>query len=164
MPDATGGGYGAIGDALLGRLAGSLLLGLFVIRFAATLLSYGCGAPGGIFAPMMALGTLFGIWFGSGAHQFWPGLLPHPGIFAVAGMAAFFSATVRAPLTGIALALAMTGDFDLALPLLLTCIGASLAAQALGGRPIYTRLLERTLERSRLGREPADPEAEAPAG
>ena len=68
-------------------------------------------------------------------------------------MAAFFSATVRAPLTGIALALEMTGDFDLTLPLLLTCVGATLAAQALGGRPIYTLLLERTLERSALDQE-----------
>ena len=164
MPDAIGGGYGTIGDALSGRLAGNLLLGLFAIRFAATLLSYGSGAPGGIFAPMMALGTLFGIGFGAGAHQLWPGLLPHPGIFAIAGMAAFFSATVRAPLTGIALALEMTGDFDQTLPLLLTCVGATFAAQALGGRPIYTLLLERTLERSALREEEADPAVKAPAG
>jgi CIC family chloride channel protein len=145
LPDAVGGGYGAIGDALAGRIAGGALLSFFAIRFAATLLSYGSGAPGGIFAPMLALGTLFGMWFGTQAHELAPQLVPHAGVLAVAGMAAFFAATVRAPLTGIALAVAMTGNFDQILPLILTCVAAGLAAQALGGRPIYSQLLERTL-------------------
>jgi CIC family chloride channel protein len=148
LPDAVGGGYDAIGDALVGRVAGGLLLALFAIRFAATLLSYGSGAPGGIFAPMLALGTLVGMWFGSSAHNLLPAMLPHPGVFAVAGMAAFFAATVRAPLTGIALAVEMTGDFGQILPLILTCVGATAVARALGGRPIYALLLERTLDRS----------------
>lgn len=149
VPDAIGGGYGAIGDALTGRVAGGVLLSLFAIRFAATLLSYGSGAPGGIFAPMLALGTLFGMWFGTHIHELAPLLVPHAGVFAVAGMAAFFAATVRAPLTGIALAVEMTGHFGQILPLILTCVGAALVAQALGGRPIYTLLLDRTLRLAR---------------
>jgi len=60
-------------------------------------------------------------------------------------MAAFFAATVRAPVTGIALAVELTGDFDQILPLILTCVGATFVARALGGRPIYPLLLERTL-------------------
>jgi len=150
LPDAVGGGYDAIGDALAGRIVGGPLLVLFVIRFAATLLSYSSGAPGGIFAPMIALGTLFGMWFGSGVHGLSPVLVPHAGVFAVAGMAAFFSATVRAPLTGIALAMEMTGNFQLILPLILTCIVATLVGQFLGGRPIYALLLERTLRRQQI--------------
>jgi CIC family chloride channel protein len=63
-------------------------------------------------------------------------------------MAAFFAATVRAPLTGIALAVEMTGNFDQVLPLILTCVAAGLAAQALGGRPIYELLLERAQRRA----------------
>jgi CIC family chloride channel protein len=149
LPDAVGGGYGVIGDALAGRIAGGVLLSFFAIRFVATLLSYGSGAPGGIFAPMLALGTLFGMWFGAHAHDLAPQLVPHAGVFAVAGMAAFFAATVRAPMTGVALAVEMTGNFDQILPLIFTCVGAGLAAQALGGRPIYASLLERTLRVNR---------------
>jgi CIC family chloride channel protein len=148
LPDAVGGGYGAIGDALTGRIAGGFLLLLFTIRFVATLFSYGSGAPGGIFAPMLALGTLFGMWFGTSIHELAPHMVPHAGVFAVAGMAAFFAATVRAPLTGIALAVEMTGNFDQVLPLILTCVAAGLAAQALGGRPIYELLLERAQRRA----------------
>jgi len=70
-----------------------------------------------------------------------------PGIFATAGMAAFFSATVRAPLTGIALTIEMTGNLDLMVSLLIACLAATSAAEALGSRPIYEVLLERSLER-----------------
>jgi CIC family chloride channel protein len=66
-------------------------------------------------------------------------------VFAVAGAGAFFSATVRAPLTGIVLAAELTGEFQLILPVAITCITATLVAHALGGRPIYTMMLERTL-------------------
>ena len=98
--------------------------------------------------PMLALGTLWGMYFGTGIQDLVPTLVPAPGVFAVAGMAAFFAATVRAPLTGIALAVEMTGDFAQLLQLILSCIGATLVAQGLGGRPVYALLLERTLRRA----------------
>lgn len=146
FPDTIGGGYQVIPQALGMSIPVASLLILFVARYGTTVLSYGSGAPGGIFAPMMALGTLFGMWFGHLAHGWFPDLIAHPGIFAVAGMGALFSATVRAPLTGIALAVEMTGNYAQILPLILTCLGASIVAHGLGGRPIYTVLLQRTLD------------------
>ena len=66
--------------------------------------------------------------------------------FTVAGAGAFFAATVRAPVTGIVLAAELTGNFQLILPVAIACISATLVAHALGGRPIYTVMLERQLE------------------
>ncbi|MFN6887585.1 chloride channel protein, partial [Proteus mirabilis] len=63
------------------------------------------------------------------------------GTFAIAGMGALFAATVRAPLTGIVLVLEMTDNYQLILPMIITCLGATMLAQLLGGRPIYTVLL-----------------------
>ncbi len=60
-------------------------------------------------------------------------------------MAALFCATVRAPLTGIAITIEMTGNYDMILPLILTCLTATLVAEGLGGKPVYTVLLRRTL-------------------
>ncbi|SUC28022.1 H(+)/Cl(-) exchange transporter ClcA [Providencia rustigianii] len=57
-------------------------------------------------------------------------------------------ATVRAPLTGIVLVLEMTDNYQLILPMIITCIGATIVAQLLGGRPLYSVLLEKSLERS----------------
>ncbi len=146
FPDTIGGGYEVISQALGSKIPIATLLILFIARYGTTVLSYGSGAPGGIFAPMMALGTLFGMWFGHVAHVWFPGLVAHPGIFAVAGMGALFSATVGAPLTGIALAIEMTGNYQEILPLILTCMVATIVAHGLGGRPIYTVLLQRTLD------------------
>jgi len=146
--DLVGGGYGAIHTALFEYKTISALLFIFGIRFVLTLASYGSGVPGGIFAPMLALGVLLGVAFDLGMSEILPDLVASPGIFAVAGMAAFFSATVRAPLTAIALTIEMTGDFDLMLPLLIACLAATSTAEALGSRPIYEVLLQRTLDRN----------------
>ncbi len=145
-PDAVGGGYVVIPKALSGSIPVMMLLLLFAVRFGTTMLSYGSGSIGGIFAPMLALGTIFGMWFGHFAHFVLPDLVVQPEVFAVAGMAALFCATVRAPLTGIALTIEMTGNYLMILPLILTCFTATIVAQGLGGQPIYTVLLKRTID------------------
>lgn len=148
--DLTGGGYTAITDAVALRFGVGTMVWLFGLRFAATLLSYGSGVPGGIFTPMLALGTLLGVSLGIGVGAL--GIVPtvHPAVFAVVGMGALFASIVRAPLTGIALAIELSASFDLILPLLLACSVSTLVAELLGGRPIYEQLLERTLERQKL--------------
>jgi CIC family chloride channel protein len=149
FPNTIGGGYDVMPKAFHNTFAPMTLLILFAARFGTTAFSYGSGAPGGIFAPMLALGTLFGLWFGHFTHELFPDHVLHPGIFAVAGMAALFSATVRAPLTGIVLTIEMTLNYSQILPLILTCMSATIVAQALGGKPIYTVLLHRTLKLAR---------------
>ena len=65
--------------------------------------------------------------------------------FAVAAMGGLFSATIRAPLVGVVLAVELTGGFELILPLIVSCVTAHVVAEALLGRPIYEVLLERSL-------------------
>ncbi len=151
VPDAVGGGESLVERALTGVIPTAILLSLFLGRFLLTVASYGTGAPGGIFAPMLALGTLFGLWFGNVSHAVLPGLIEHPEVFAVAAMGALFSATVRAPITGIVLAMELTGSYQQVLPIILTCVAATLVAHGLGGMPIYTLLLERTLRDPKSG-------------
>jgi CIC family chloride channel protein len=126
--------------------SGDLTL-LFFVRIGTTLLSYSSGAPGGIFAPMLALGTLLGLWYGHYVNIYFPTLDLQPGLFAIAGMGALFAATVRAPLTGIALSIELTNNYSLILPLILTVATATVTAELLGGKPIYSVLLQRTLKR-----------------
>jgi CIC family chloride channel protein len=137
IPEVEGGHY----------LMGGLLM-LFMFRTITTLLSFGSGAPGGVFAPTLALGTLFGMLFGLAAQQLFPDLVTDAGTFAIAGMGGLFAATVRAPITGILLVIEMTSNYEMILPLIVTCLGATMVAQSLGGRPIYTQLLERTMKLS----------------
>jgi CIC family chloride channel protein len=109
------------------------------------MLSYGCGAPGGIFAPLLVLGALLGLAVGQLAHLCLPGIIVSPVPFAVLGMAAYFAAIVRAPLTGIVLIVEMTNSYEQMLPLLVACFTAYAVADFIMDRPIYEALLERDL-------------------
>lgn len=144
-PATVGGGYEIINQALTLSPAVSVLCVLIVIRFVTTMLSYSTGVPGGIFAPMLALGTLLGL---AVFHLFeWLNMdfSIHPGMFAVAGMGAFFAATVRSPITGVILVVEMTQNYSLILPLMITCITSTTVVQLARNKPIYTQLLDRTL-------------------
>ena len=150
-PYSIGQGYTVIQVALAGDLGLKSLVILFVIRFLTTMISYGTGAPGGIFSPMLALGTLFGLAFGIMVNEFIPFLHIESLVFAIVGMSALFSATVRAPLTGIVLVAEMTSSFNLLMPLLITSLVAVIIVNALGGRAIYTILLEQALKIHKFG-------------
>ena len=145
FPEISGGGYQTIAEALESSFTLKVLLFILVARFFLTIFSYGSGAPGGIFAPMLALGVLLGMAYGTVMQHFLPDLVTNPAVFAVAGMAGIFASTVRAPLTGIALAIEMTSNYELILPLLITTLVASVITAQLGNEPIYTTLLKRTL-------------------
>ena len=144
-PEAAGGGFSLIPVAAAGHYSVGVLLFIFIARVVTTLLCFSSGAPGGIFAPMLALGTLLGTAFGMASAALLPSLMLEPGTFAIAGMGALFAASVRAPLTGIVLVLEMTDNYQLILPMIITCLGATLMAQFLGGKPLYSSLLARTL-------------------
>lgn len=143
----AGGGSALIPQAVHGVFPLALLLVIFLVRLVTTLLCFGSGAPGGIFAPMLALGTLLGTAFGVAMTDLFPLYHLEAGTFAIAGMGALFAASVRAPLTGIVLVLEMTDNYQLILPMIITCLGATLLAQFLGGKPLYSSILARTLAR-----------------
>jgi len=111
---------------------------------------------------MLTLATTVGLAFGlliEAALVHSP--LPVPPLtgaaFAVAAMGGLFSSTIRAPLVGVVLVVELTGAFELILPLMVTCVTAHVVSQALGGRPIYEVLFERS---ERLaGRAPHAPSA-----
>ncbi|MFU9135951.1 H(+)/Cl(-) exchange transporter ClcA, partial [Erwinia tasmaniensis] len=146
-PEAAGGGFALIPIAAAGHYTVGMLLFIFITRILTTLLCFGSGAPGGIFAPMLALGTLLGTAFGLASCALFPAYHLDAGTFAIAGMGALFAASVRAPLTGIVLVLEMTDNYQLILPMIITCLGATLLAQFLGGKPLYSSLLARILAR-----------------
>jgi CIC family chloride channel protein len=69
-------------------------------------------------------------------------------------MGALLAASLRAPLTGIVLVLEMTDNYQLILPMIITCLGATLLAQFLGGKPLYSTILARTLAKQEAERAP----------
>lgn len=144
-PEATGGGEALAVSLATLDVPALTLAGIVLIRFAMTMASYATGVPGGIFAPILALATAVGVLYGTLLDAVVPlpdGVLP---ALAVAAMGGLFSATVRAPLVGMVLVVELTGAYALMVPVILTCVCANLVAEALGGRPVYEVLLERTV-------------------
>jgi len=134
-------------------LSGSHTLGAMVVLFIARLvlgpLCYAPGLPGGLFAPLLAVGAAAGIIVGIACEAFLPLLsMPLAG-YAAIGMGALFVAVVRAPLTAIALVVEMTGATSLFVPLLVASAGAVSVPAMLGCRPIYDTLQERDAARRR---------------
>ena len=146
-PHSVGGGYTIIHDALTLQPTLSVLIGLIAVRFFTTIVCYSTGVPGGIFAPMLALGTLMGLAFSNVLTLLSIHTPIAPGMFAVAGMGALFAAAVRAPLTGIILVVEMTQNYYLILPLMVTCLTSTTIVQHFNNPPIYEQLLQRTLKR-----------------
>lgn len=147
FPGTLAGGHELVEATLAGELRLEVLVGFFLLRFALTMVSYGTGAPGGIFAPMLVLGAALGMITGDLSSASFPEAVSHSKTFAVVGMAALFAAVVRAPLTAIVLMVEMTGDYSLVLPLLVAVLTAGGLADYLNDKPIYEILLRRDLER-----------------
>ncbi len=139
-PHLVGGGD-ALAESVL--LSAGGMAAIFLLRFAFGPLSYAAGTPGGLFAPMLVLGAQTGLVFGRFFIAWFPSFAPAPGdtgSFAAVGMAAFFTAVVRAPLTGIVLVMEMTASFSLLLPMLAACFTAMTVPALLRCPPVYDPL------------------------
>ncbi len=163
-PDLVGGGDALTQHALDGNEPFLWVLFVFLLRFVLGPASYAARTPGGLFAPMLVLGAQSGLLFGK-LCAWLPTPVPDPRALAVVGMAAFFTAVVRSPVTGIILVIEMTGRFELLLPMLTACFAAMLLPALLGDRPIYDSLRDNTLRmekpREEGGKPPREPVADA---
>jgi len=137
----TGGGNTLIEKVTKPGTSLAMIVLLIAGKFIFTLFSYASGAPGGIFLPMLAIGALIG--------ALAQALLPVFGIegnylanYILLGMAAFFVAVVRAPITGAVLITEMAGSLGHFPAFILVSVIATLVAGLVGAKPIYDSLLE----------------------
>lgn len=166
-PLAIGGGHQLLELTLEGKVALAAIPVWLLVRVGITVCSYGTRAPGGIFTPLLVPGALLGLAVGQVVEQLFPGLVDNPPVFAVVGMAAGFTAVVRAPLTGIVMILELTGSYHQMLPLLVSCFCSYAVAELLRDVPIYEALFERSLRHGEAGmvhREPIVVELEIEPG
>jgi CIC family chloride channel protein len=144
-PSLAGDGEVLAEQTLEGDYGLAILPLLYLLRLGFGAASYASGAPGGIFAPLLVLGAQMGYFLGGLWHPAAVDPKVHAISFAVVGMAAFFTAIVRAPLTGIILVTEMTANSTLLLPMLAACFSAMAVSTMLGEPPIYDSLRARTL-------------------
>jgi CIC family chloride channel protein len=110
-----------------------------VAYFFLTLIAYGSGAPGGLFSPALVLGSALGYLIGVGEVALIG--VGSANTYALAGMGAMFTAVVRVPVTAIVIIFELTANFELVLPLMISCATAYIVAEGMSSGSLYQQLL-----------------------
>jgi len=135
-------GYRDLDAALNGRLLTvSVVLLLFFGKMLATMLAYGSGGSGGLFAPTLFIGGMLGALLGLAGQPLFGFESQIVGAMALLGMGAFFAAVIRCPMTSIVIIWEMTGLYSLILPLMVGNMLAYLISSKMQPVPLYDALL-----------------------
>ncbi|QYR23852.1 ClC family H(+)/Cl(-) exchange transporter [Paenibacillus sp. sptzw28] len=145
LPEVLGGGNELVDTLFAGSFTLTFLGILLLVKFMFTMISYGSSAPGGIFLPMLVAGALIGAIYFKLIHDVLGYRHVDMGAFILLAMAGYFTAVVKAPITGIILITEMTGSFSNLLPAGVVCFTAYIVVELFHSKPIYEELLERLL-------------------
>lgn len=149
-PEVLGSGSIMVAEISSGKFALGALATLLLLKFLFSTASFGSGSPGGIFLPLLVLGALTGGLYSRVLTSTLGVGQEYIACFVIMGMAGYFAAIVRAPITGIILITEMTGDFSTLLSLTFISVVAFMTADMMGGVPVYEQLLERRLKNKKL--------------
>lgn len=136
---------GLVNEDLFGlsSISGNLLifLGLILIfKVIAMSVTMGSGGVGGIFAPSLFMGGVFGVFYAKAVN-----MLPFANVpvknMALVGMAGVMAGVMHAPLTGIFLIAEFTGGYELFTPLIITATISYLTIMYFEPHSIYTKHL-----------------------
>lgn len=107
-----------------------------IYKYAATIVSYLSGIPGGIFAPSLSIGA------GMGASlSEWLPYVPLA-VLAMLGMVGYFTGVAQTPLTALIIVMEMTDNSTLLLPLMATALIAKGVSRLVCPRPFYQVMAE----------------------
>lgn len=149
-PVVLGSGSYLVAMISAGRFTLGAIAVMLIWKFFFSTASFGSGSPGGIFLPLLVLGALTGGLYSRGLSALLGVDQVYIASFVILGMAGYFAAIVRAPITGIILITEMTGDLSSFLSLTFISVVAYMVADTLGGEPVYEQLLNRRLENRKL--------------
>lgn len=133
--EMLGGGTNLIMMLASERLPTMLLLMVLLFRFIVFNLSFGSGIPGGTLVPSLVFGAIIGALYGNI-------FLETTGLediyvrnFVIYGMGGFFTATTKAPLTGIVLITELTGSMNQLTPISIVSLTAYIISDMLRIEP-----------------------------
>jgi CIC family chloride channel protein len=158
VPAVKGVGYEYVDQALNGGLVFRTMLLLCFVKLAATVVSYGSGNAGGIFAPSLFIGAMAGGAIGMVVNRVAPFPTGEPGAYALVGMGTLFAGIIRAPMTSVFMIFEITQDYQIIIPLMVANLLSFMISRRYQPIPVYEALLRQDgihLSSTAL-REPAD--------
>jgi CIC family chloride channel protein len=137
FPQALGVGYDVIQKLVTDDVTWKLIVGVLVVKSVIWVCALGSNTSGGILAPLLMIGGALGV---AMSH-----VLPpiSQGAWALVGMSAVLSAAIGAPLTAAMMAVELTHNGGLMLPVLLACVVSYALGVLLQPRSILTERLSR---------------------
>ncbi len=126
------------------------LFAMVIIKILLTAVCYSTGLCGSLLLPLVVLGGLTGKGFALLLVQMSLISPESTGYFTLIGMATFFVAVVRAPISGMMLILEMTGRYDLFLPLVITGTLCYLFGEYINTVPVYHKLYDQMINNEEL--------------
>lgn len=136
-PPVLGVGYTVIQRLISGEFTWQIILGVLIVKTLIWSFSLGSGTSGGILAPLIMIGGGMGAVMGH--------VLPAiaPGAWPLIGMAAVLAGAIGAPLTASVMAVELTHNNGLILPLLMASVMSYAVTVLLQKRSILTERLSR---------------------
>lgn len=147
LPQVLGGGNDLITAISSAPLPLKLIVIILIVKFLFTMASYGSSVPGGIFLPLLVIGALSGVVYGNAIHMIFGFNKAYIINIMILAMAGYFTAIVKAPITGIVLITEMTGTFYHLLAIAVVSMTAYIVVSIMGSYPIYESLLHRILSK-----------------
>jgi len=120
FPQSMGTGYPYIDQALRSQYTWQILAILGFAKIVTTSLSFVSGTPGGMFAPVLFIGAMFGGAIGGLEHHFFPQVSATVAPFALVGMGTFFAGFLRVPITSVFMVVETSGSYSIVLPVMIS--------------------------------------------
>jgi len=143
QPEVFGVGYEAITRALQGSYTLQALILILILKFLATAITVSCRFGGGVFSPGLVVGVFAGAAYGLLIADFVPASSAGAGYFAMVGMGAAAGAIIGAPISTTLIAFEITGDYRMAISLLVAVSISTLLTQWVCGRSFFHWQLSR---------------------
>lgn len=142
-PEIFGVGYEAISRALQGSYELQAILIILILKFVATAITVSCRFGGGVFSPGLFVGVFVGAAYGLIIGDLVPATNAGAGYYAMVGMGAAAGAIMGAPISTTLIAFEITGDYRMAISLLVAVSIATLLTQWVCGRSFFHWQLSR---------------------
>jgi CIC family chloride channel protein len=136
-PQVMGAGYQFIDQAMDDRFTWEMLAALAGLKILSTTVSFVSGTPGGMFAPTLFIGAMLGGAVGGVERHFFPHLTGSTATYALVGMGVLFAGFFRAPMTSVFMALEVSGNYSIIVPVLVANTFAYVISRSLQPTPIF---------------------------
>jgi CIC family chloride channel protein len=112
FPQVLSSGYPVIEHSLRQGVGFELCVILLGLKMLATSITFGSGAVGGLFAPTLVIGAMYGGAFGFGLHRLAPTAVPQPELFVLLGMVVMFGSIAKGYWSGLLMVADMSGCYN----------------------------------------------------